>query len=125
MKKADEYITMLEQLNSGQISPKSVVGGGYKNARQVAMNWINTQIYNAMNPGGKVCQLHGNGQGKAFSSHLKATQSPVYKMLLAGGYQNINGAVVAEFGVCNSSYGSGYLIFVKTCRPRALSQRIS
>ena len=124
MHETQKYITMLNELQSGVITPRSVVGGGYKNARKVAMEWIQTQIHNATHSERKVCQLHGDSKGLAFESQEKAVKSIVYKTLLESRYQTVNGLEVEAFGVCEACGTKGFLVFVKVGKPVPLSKRI-
>lgn len=125
MDKAREYRKMLEHLKLGLITPRSVVGKGYKNARVVAINWLKTQIHNALNEDNKVSQLHGNSNGENFASREKAMRSPVYKSLENGDALLVSGLIVTEYGVCNSAVGGGFLVFIKTGRPKPLSMRVA
>lgn len=114
-----EYQTMLSQLLNGQITPRSVIGAGYKNARQVASGWIRTQLHNLENPSANVSQIHVSSSGKAFSTEGRAIKSKVHKHLLFNNYPTIDGSVVSEFGVMPATVGDGYEIYVVTKRLKA------
>jgi hypothetical protein len=109
-----KYQTMLGQLLNGQITPRSVVGRGYKNARQVASGWIRMQLHNLQNPKMAVSQIHVSSSGTAYRSESLAMKSRVYRELIENTYQTINGARVVDFGVMPSAFGDGYEIYVDT-----------
>ncbi|MBT0587970.1 hypothetical protein [Alteromonas oceanisediminis] len=114
MTKLIEYQTMLNNLLNGNITPRSVIGSGYKNGKQVASGWIRTQLHNLANPSQKVSQIHVASSGKAYSSEMHAMKSKVYTQMLFNDYTTIDGSVVNDFGVMPATLGDGYEIYVVT-----------
>lgn len=108
------YRLLLTQLIQGQITPRSVVGTGYNNARQVASEWLRTQIHNTETQDlqRRIDKVHVASSGAAFSSITRAQRSKVFKQLIAGEYKTLNDSKVADYGVFPSAAGDGYEIFV-------------
>jgi hypothetical protein len=104
----------LNGLMNGNVKPSTIVGRGYKNPKQVAAQWLRTEMHNESNPSCKVSQVHVASSGKGFSSELTAMKSKTYKSLLSSEYKLINNATVTDYGVMPTpDSDSGYMIFVE------------
>ena len=104
----------LNGLMNGSVKPSSIVGRGYKNPKQVAAQWLMSEIHNASNPNCKVSQVHVASSGKGFTSESRAMNSKTYKSLLKGEYKLINDATVTDYGVMPTpDNDSGYMIYVE------------
>jgi hypothetical protein len=104
----------LNGLMNGSVKPSSIIGKGYKNPKQVAAQWLRSEMHNESNPNCKVSQVHVTSSGKGFVSESKAMRSKTYKSLLSGEYKLINNAVVTDYGVMPTpDNDSGYMIFVE------------
>lgn len=123
MNKQNQYLTMLNDLKSGLITPRSVVGGGYKNGRKVALEWLYTQILNEqllLNE--KVSNVYASASGKPFNSAEKARASKVYQTLFDDEFITINDLPVVDYGIKAGVDGQGFLVWIKIGRRRPLSK---
>ncbi|GGZ77682.1 hypothetical protein [Paraglaciecola chathamensis] len=102
----------LAALLNKQITPRSIIGTGYKNPRSVASAWLRKEMHNLTNPNCKISQVHVKADGHAFESELKAKRCKPYKALATGTYQTINNRAVLDYGVMPSPCGGGYLVYV-------------
>jgi hypothetical protein len=102
----------IQDLKSGQITPKSVVGGGYINARKVAMEWLALQVINSETQN-DFSGVFGASSGNAFKTQNKAENSKVFKSLESNQFKTINNLPVASFGICEGVEDKGYMIWVK------------
>lgn len=108
------------QLMSGQTKPSKIVGGGYKNAKQVAAQWLMREMYNVLNVYNKISQIHVASNGKGFSSEARAMQSKTYQSLVNGEYKLLNGCVVSGYGVLPTPNDSNsFMIYVDYQRAQA------
>ena len=104
----------LNGLMNGMVKPSTIVGRGYKNPKQVAAQWLRSEMHNEENPRCKVSQVHVASSGKGFSSESAAMKSKPYKNLLSGDYKLINNATVTDYGVMPTpDNDSGYMIYVE------------
>lgn len=123
MNKQQKYGLMLEQLKTGMIKPREVVGGGYRNGRKVAFEWIYTQLINVQLPSEqKVSDVYASSTGMPFASAEKARASKVFKSLERDEFKTINDLPVLDHGIRNSVVGEGYLVWIKIGRRRPLSK---
>ncbi len=104
----------LNGLMNGSVKPSKIVGRGYKNPKQVAAQWLRSEMHNESNPSCKVSQVHVSSSGKGFSSESTAIKSKTYKSLLSGEYKLINNATVTDYGVMPTpDNDAGYMIYVE------------
>lgn len=123
MSDANEYKEMLKQLKSGQITPRTVVGAGYKNGRAVAHEWLTVQILNAQLPRNEqLSDVFGSASGTAFTSIGSATRSKVYQALQSGTFTTISGLPVVDFGIRPGLENIGFLVWIKVGSRRSLSK---
>lgn len=106
------YLTMLHNLLAGKITPRSVVGTGYVNAKQVASECIRKQIHNIENPSQKVVDVYVSSSGAAYKSELLAMKSKVYQSILNNTFKAINNFVITDYGVMPAPGGDGYMMYV-------------
>jgi hypothetical protein len=109
-----ELQSNLNDLMNGHLKPSTIIGRGYKNPKQVAAQWLRSEMHNESNPSCKVSQVHVSSSGKGFLSESKAMKSKTYKSLLNGEYKLINNAIVTDYGVMPTpDNDSGYMIYVE------------
>ena len=112
---ANEYLVDLTRLLNGQLSPREVVGTGYRYPKQCASEWLRKQAFNSLNAQ-KIDQVLVSTSGRAFSSIDKAKASAIYKKLKAdpnqpGMWLNDN-YHVTHVDVCPEIVGGGFEIHV-------------
>jgi hypothetical protein len=79
MKDVADYRVMLTQLKNKEITPRSVVGTGYVNARKVALEWLYLQIINgSLNK--QYSDVYAASSGLPFKSINKAMSSSVLRI---------------------------------------------
>lgn len=101
-------------LMSGNVKPSKIIGRGYVNPKQVAAQWLRSEMHNELNPSCKVSQVHVTSSGRGFSSEPTAMKSKTYQSLLKGEYKLINNATVTDYGVMPTpDEDAGYMIYVE------------
>jgi hypothetical protein len=104
----------LNGLMNGCVKPSTIVGRGYINSKQVAAQWLRSEMHNELNPSCKVSQVHVASSGKGYTSESTAMKSNCYKSLINGEYKLINNALVTDYGVMPTpDNDSGYMIYVE------------
>tara|TARA_Y100001970_G_scaffold294258_1_gene449301 strand:- start:1397 stop:1777 length:381 start_codon:yes stop_codon:yes gene_type:complete len=116
MSTVTDYQRDLCQLFNGSITPREVVGTGYRYPKQVASQWLRKQMHNIENPNAKIDELIVQTNGKPFASETKAMQSTTYQQLINGQFKLISdGAFVADYGVMPApgvEVTTGYCIYI-------------
>lgn len=86
-------------LMNGSERPRDIVGSGYKNAKQVAAQWLYKEMHNLLNPTSTISQVHLTSSGTGYSSIERAMSAKPYQALLNNEYTLINDAQVISYGV--------------------------
>lgn len=105
-----EYSTIWDQLMTGAIRPKEIVGGGYKHPKSVASAWLLNQIHQY--PDNR--ELIVTRSGMPYRSIESAERSEAFQQLRNNEFKLVtNKFVVDQYGVCPTDKG-GFAVFFTT-----------
>lgn len=118
MPNTNEHQVLLQQLMAGAITPRKIIGTGYKYPKASASAWLRTQIYNKAKSSHKITECFVMTNGIPYPSETKAMASNHYKALADRTMKFLSDNVrVVDFGTMQDpAGGSGYVVFVRTER---------
>ena len=112
-----EMMSSLMDLQNDHVTPRSIVGTGYRYPRSVASSWLLRQLWVAQF-GSAPDELHTTTSGKAFKNIQNAMSCDVYRKLCANQYMRIDDMQVSEFSIkpCPIEGIDGYVICIHVKR---------